>query len=146
MYKYKIRKTPKFEPTKTRVNTERSLENLTGFVNGKKASDLEERFARALPKNPHVRGFDFQVSYVAGRFVPGEISVDFVVYANSLIYLVFIDGEYAHKTIEQREEDKVKRNIVYDHLRGTGVQPPITVPFDDIPDAKATERVVNDLF
>jgi hypothetical protein len=81
-------------------------EVLSGLVQDQDASDIEERFARALDK--YKLGYDFQVSKLAPYNKPGEYRLDFLVQADWGQIPVAIDGEYAHKSSAQKETDQLK--------------------------------------
>jgi len=78
-------------------------EGLTGMVQDKPASDIEERFARSLDK--FGIQYDFQVSYLAPRNMTGEYRLDFLVYVDGEQLPVAVDGEYSHKTESQKRKD-----------------------------------------
>jgi len=118
-YKIPMPKNERFTGNLNRPVEDKKGEQLTGFVDGQKASDLEERFAYSLRKNRRVEGFDFQPSFIAGRNMPGEIRLDFMVYSGMVQYPIQIDGEFAHKTATQKELDKQKDAILNDALYGT---------------------------
>jgi len=122
-YKIPEPKTPPFSGKTNRPQRQKTNENLTGFVDGQKASDIEERFARSLAKNRRVDSFVFQPSYIAGRNMPGEIRLDFMVYSGMVMFPIQVDGAFAHKTIAQKSEDANKDAILNDHLRGSGAMP-----------------------
>lgn len=91
-------------------------EELTGFVHGKEASDIEERFAKELDRRG--ASYYFREPLVAGKNLPGWVELDFMVYSGGLTYPVQLDGEYAHKTAMQRQEDAIKDAIINDFLQG----------------------------
>jgi len=104
-------------------------EGLTGIVAGQKATDIEERLARALDKHPATERYDFQDSYRAPRNVPGELRPDFIVYLSGATpQPLQPDGEYAHRSAEQRESDRVKDALLDEILKGTGALPTIRIP------------------
>ena len=105
-----------------RVERPKEDEGLTGFVLGFKASDIEERFARALYKNKRVDSFEFQIQHYAGKNIPGEIRLDFMVHSG-FDYPIMIDGEYAHKSADAKAHDQVQRERLDMILMGTGALP-----------------------
>lgn len=108
-------------------------EALTGLVQGQAASDIEERLARALDKHGATERYDFQESYAAPRNIPGEIRPDFIVYlGGATAQPLQPDGEYAHKSAEQKEEDRVKDARLDEILRGTGALPTIRIAGTDL--------------
>lgn len=54
-------------------------EQLDGFVQGKKATDDEERFAKALDKIGSVQGYEFRMALGAPRGMPGWRELDYLV-------------------------------------------------------------------
>jgi hypothetical protein len=126
---YKYKKMPgQFERRQVnRAEAELELEQLTGQVNGQRASDLEERFARALEKIKGIRRYDFQPSMIVDRNLPGEVRPDFIIYSDTPM-AVMIDGEFVHKSAEARARDQFNDAILYEHLRDFGFLPPIRVP------------------
>lgn len=78
----------------------------TRIVKGKRATDIEANAAAAAEKHPEILRYDFREVYIAGQFLPGRLEVDFVFYTAGGIYPWFADGNYWHKTVEQKEQDK----------------------------------------
>lgn len=96
-------------------------EGLTGMVMGKEASDLEERFARAL--NTHNVDFQFQFEVATAHTLPHqEKQVDFMVYAGQPEPWE-VDGDFTHKTAEQREYDRDRDAQIDAALRPYGFAP-----------------------
>jgi len=128
-----------------RTTAERVQEILVGWVQGKRATDIEERFARALDKSLEIDSYEFQPSYVAGRNLPGEIRLDFMVYAG-LSYPFQLDGTYAHKTAQQKYEDAIKDAILDSILTPRGVQPVKRIPGDELETQEEADELVAELF
>lgn len=148
MKPYKLKKIRKPVPDMRAVNRpvkEVEMENLTGFVRGKKASDIEERFGRALDKNPRVSNYLFQVSYIAGMNLPGEIRLDFLVFSGGTSWPIQIDGEFAHKTAAQKAEDAIKDAILDDHLKGQA-QPVQRIDGELLDTQENADKLVRRLF
>ena len=96
-------------------------EGLTGMVMGKEASDLEERFARAL--NAHNLDFTFQYFVETAHTLPyQEKQVDFVVYSGQPEPWE-VDGDFTHKSAEQREYDKERDAQVDEAMKSNGWAP-----------------------
>jgi len=93
-------------------------EGLTGFVKGMSASDLEERYARALDqrKLPYVFQYEVQTAY---SLPSEERMVDFIV-EFGLRWPVEIDAEFTHKSAEQRAEDLIRDGMIDEALQGEG--------------------------
>ena len=114
-------------PSTHRVKPYEEKEVLTGQVNGQDASDIEERFARAL--NKQQISFEFRVfNFAPVRNVPGADETDFMVYSYGAIQPVEIDGEFAHKTQAQRAGDLAKDAVLNDYLSGQGYNPVMRIP------------------
>ena len=140
-YKYKLPPKLKADRRVRRVVSVSDEENLTGYVQNQEASDIEERFARALRKK-EIR-FTFQPSYFQNRNVPGEIRLDYMVDAGYL-QPCQIDGSYAHKSAEARAEDQIKDALLDEFLQGTGALPVIRIDGDMLQDQPSADRVVDE--
>ena len=119
-------------------------EGLTGELQGLPASDTEERFARALDKQ--ALGYEFRAAQIAGRNLPGEVEVDFMVYDGATIQPVQIDGEFAHKSAEQKSEDAIKDVILDKSLEGTGALPVKRIPGAFLETQEEVNNVVKEMF
>ena len=102
-------------------------EGLTGLINGWKASDIEERFARALDNNPRVTGYSFREAVISSRNLPGQLEVDFVVQTGPVIHPIQVDGEYAHKGISKHTSDAGKDALVNEYYKPYGAMPVIRI-------------------
>lgn len=91
-----------------RAEPQNDVEVLDKVVQGKRASDIEERFARGLDKTASVDGYDFIVHEITGANLPGEAQLDFLVYSGGEQFAVQIDGQFAHKSAAQRESDRIQ--------------------------------------
>ncbi len=125
-----------------------SQEVLTGYIDGQKASDLEERFSNALNKFRVGAEFRVRVSALMGGLtkahanLPGEAEIDFLVSAGRIIP-VMIDGEIAHfMTPYQRQQDEEKTNAVNEFGANQGWHEVIRVPFTELRDQAAADNVV----
>ena len=116
---------------------ENTDENLTGFVDGKDASDLEERFARALVKLAIPSQFRARVNPLvpgditkAHRNILGEVEIDFLANYMNRIYAILIDGEIAHFRSEwQKEVDAEKTFKINTALAPFHAKPVIRIPY-----------------
>ena len=104
-------------------------ESLTGLVQDQSATDIEERFARAL--NKYDISYDFQVSKLAPYNTPGEYRLDFLVDAPWGLIPVAIDGEYAHKSAAQKATDQLK-DFEFMSKTGNKYEPVQRVTFDKL--------------
>lgn len=115
-YKYKLPPNPPQAARRENPLLNDSVEVLDRVVRGQKASDIEERLARALDKNGV--GFDFQRSFLSPRNTQGEYRLDFLVEFDGLSYAIQPDGEYAHKSAAQIADDVVQDMQFTDALAG----------------------------
>lgn len=127
---YRFRREPRPDrPRRATGPTEgEAAELLTGQVQGKPASDIEERLGRAFGGAENVEGYRFQVSYFAGQNIQGEYRLDYLVEADGLEYAINPDGEYAHKSAEQKARDGVQDQRLSERLAGTLAAPPAHWP------------------
>ena len=127
---FKFNRTPR--PDRPRRSTGptpgEAAEHLDVQVQGKRASDIEERLARAMNQSEGVEGYRFQVSYFAGHNLPGEYRLDFLVEADGQEFAVNPDGEFAHKSAEQKARDRLQDERLSDQLAGDLAAPPAHWP------------------
>lgn len=117
-------------PPKQRLNRatgEREIERLDRAVQGKRASDIEERFARGLDANPRVESYEFIVHNITGANLPGEAQLDFMVSSGGQQFAVQIDGQFAHKSAEQKNNDAVQDARLSEAIKDE-VSEPFPVP------------------
>lgn len=137
-FKWKKIRTPAIErPVVQR--TPNVGEVLTGYIDGSKASDLEERSGRALRK--WSADFQFRTQWIptdppimltvdsGGRDQQGNVEADFLTEVMGLPVAINVDGEYSHKTAEQVEHDRVQDNKLEEVMRVYGGGYNIRVPF-----------------
>ena len=136
-YQYPTRRTG---VTRTRlgrvVATPSQAEVFTGSVQGMKASDIEERFARSLSKLEIAFMFRYRISsfltgnqYLTQRRQneKGEVEIDFLIEGKPPI---FIDGQIGHFYTEwQADEDVIKSNITDEFMSTLGFPPSVRIPF-----------------
>jgi len=116
------------EPKATYPQPVAEVEVLTGKVQNKDATDIEERMARALDKQGIA--YEFQTSFIAQMSLPGEIRLDFLVFHDGLYYPIQADGAYAHKSATQKARDRDRDAVLNHRLRGLA-QPIVRVPSDE---------------
>jgi hypothetical protein len=119
-------------------------EGLTGLIENWKASDIEERFYRALRKSPNVISNEFRTAEVAGRNLPGEVEVDFMVF-DGQYRPIQIDGEYAHMSAQQREGDRMKDAILNNYTQGWAA-PVVRIPGYQLQTQADADRIVKEMF
>ena len=149
-YQYKKRREPARPRVANRVRIPALQEGLTGFVKGLDASDIEERFAKALDKLG--LEYSFRDHYFGpARNTPGAIEVDFMVHSGNW-QPVQIDGEIAHKTVGQRSEDRRKDQRLNNYFSRHGINHVIRIPdgvrhtFTALDTQESTDTIVRGLF
>ncbi len=96
--------------------------NLTGQVRGKKASDLEEIFARALDKSPKVVWWKRELLYGApARNMTGAKTLDYLVYTG-VLYPIQIDEEWIHKSAATKASDLFSDAFIFQKLISRGAR------------------------
>jgi hypothetical protein len=130
-------------------------EVLSGNIHGMKASDLEERVARALDRLEI--GYEFRArltSDALGRReltnqfanIRGEIEIDFVCERGQTTP-IFVDGQIAHfMTPHQADVDKEKENATNEFGRRLGWREAVRIPFWKLLDQAMTDRTIRDIF
>lgn len=155
-YKYRIRPVAPPEMTYGETMTRTGvMEALTGIVQGMKASDLEERFARAMDKLEIPYQFRVRLTSEAlgmrqltraFQNIRGEIEMDFFV-NHGQTWPIFIDGQIAHfYTPAQAEEDRLKTNAVNEFGQTFGWREAVRVPFWKLQDQDSADRVAREIF
>ena len=96
-------------------------DTLLGSVHGRRASDIEERYARALDKLVKAKAIDhyeFSVLVSTPFQLPWqENEIDFFVWQGGVLYPVEVDGAFTHKTAEQHAQDRMRDAVLNDILR-----------------------------
>lgn len=117
-------------------------EELPGLIAGHKVSDIEARFYLAAANHADVDSISMQVSLVAGRNLPGEIRLDFLLHSNGIRFPVFTDGEYWHRTAEAKAKDDYQEDLVNQILAGTYSMRVQRVPGTDLETLEEARRAV----
>lgn len=141
LYKTKRRPRPKLMRVNRLVNPKED-EGLTRIVHAQEASDIEERFARALYKKKI--DFHFQVRVNTTTQFEDK-TVDFLVLVGAG-FPVEIDGAIGHKTGKQKADDSVKEALVNEWAMKSGLNPLIRVPWTELVDQEAADLTVGRLF
>jgi len=105
------------------------VDPLTGQVQGDRASQYEERFARALDKNENVQRFDFLPQYILPRGYGGGIQLDFMVHAGGLLYPIQIDGDWIHRSAEAKARDEFQDTVLNNYMMQHSIT---TIPIERI--------------
>lgn len=119
---------------------------LTGLVDGQQASDIEERFARALRSNSKIIYFEFRKIIIAPRYEAGSIEIDFLVHAGTLTPIQ-TDGDWIHKTAEARAHDALQDTLTDQYLADAGysAQPSIRIPGTRLATQEQADSAVREL-
>ena len=143
-YRYPLEPTPPRTPLGRMGTVSGDGEQFTGAVHGKKASDLEERWAGA--ENRADRSFIFQYFVQTPFSIPDkDREIDFMD-TEETWQPIEIDGTFTHKSGTQKAKDKVRDAIVNLELQKQGILPIIRIPGDDIPTPEDADRVLRGIF
>ena len=144
-FKYKLSRTPAQitpVPSLPEVHAE---EFLIGFVHGKRASDLEERFARALDEAR--LQFIFQYPLYGAYQIPGEENkIDFMVFDGPVLIPVEPRGGFVHESPSKKALDGRRTQILNEALARQGIRKIIQLDFDEPRDMDEARQLVRDLF
>lgn len=123
----------------------REPETLTGIVQNKKASDLEERFARALSQAR--LPFKFQYLMDTQYTRPGQPkNIDFVVKDAGRIYPIEVYGQYFHTSAGDRRHDQKRERELDDKFQALGWERLQIVWWYELFDQPAANLVIRKLF
>jgi hypothetical protein len=118
---------------------------LTGLVKGKPATDIEERFARALGSLG--LGFRFQVRFSTVGSLPWqEKVVDFVVQVSGVFQPVEVDGDIGHRTSAQRGRDAIREVLLNEVFIWLGYLPLVRVKWFELESQEMADGVVRRMF
>lgn len=122
-----------------RPEANKTDEGLTGLVRGEKASDLEERLARAFYKLKIP--FDFQVEIRTRTSMPNEDrKVDFVIRGNQAVEP---DGQISHfMNVGQKGRDYLRDLQLNEAFAQMGMLPIIHIPFHKLDTQERTDAYV----
>lgn len=157
-YKYRVRQVapPDYNHVTGVQRGRTEHEQFVGSIGGVKASDLEERWQRALDKLEIAAEFRVRITSQAlgnqrltKQFanVRGEVEIDFLVDHRGVTTPVFIDGQIGHfHTPYQADEDRQKTIIADEFGRQFGWAPSLRVPFWELIDQNYADRKVRNTF
>jgi hypothetical protein len=94
---------------------------VSGYIQGKEASDLELNYAAGLER----RGLEYTYEYevqTAYSLPHEKKKIDFMVW-EAIGYPVEIDGDFAHKSAEQKAEDVERDGLINEALLPHGFAP-----------------------
>ncbi len=146
-YMYKRPSNRQLETPLNRLKQHRPIADpipLTGFVHGLPASDIEERFARALRLRR--KEFQFQIKFPTATSLPGEEkNVDFIVF-DGMAFPVEIDGYIGHHTGEQLGKDDFREQQLNEVFSKQGYQLMKRVKWTKLETQQAADQIVGQLF
>ena len=139
IYRYKQEETGRPSPAR-QSQAQPDLVPEQYFVHGKKASDLEFFFSQALEKMGHDYRYEY---YVRTPYsLPGEDKkVDFIVDQR---YPYEIDGEYSHKSAEQKAYDVARDALINDILGKRGFFPIVRVKDTEVDTPEKADQFVEE--
>jgi hypothetical protein len=128
-------------------------EFLSGIVEGMKASDIEERSARAIDKLPDWRySFRLRISPLTGRLtgnvrnIAGEFEIDFLCNRGDSLWPILIDGEISHfKSGWQKLEDEYRTDTINAALKKYGALPVKRVEYWHLATQRQADRYFREL-
>ena len=128
-------------------------ENLTGEVDGKSASDIEERSARAIDKLPEWRyTFRIRISPLTGTLtetfqnITGEYEIDFLCMRGNEMKPVLVDGEVSHFLASwQKTQDEQKEAVINKALQKYGAHPVQRIEFWKLADQKRADVTLREM-
>ena len=116
-------------------------EVLTKQVQGQPASDIEERLYAALVRKFGGGNVYFQPSYLGPKNLT-EVKPDFAIYGRPTVIIVYADGEFAHKTAEQQQHDKLQDARLFQAMQGQ-IDFPVHIPQRELETAAAARQAVD---
>ena len=145
VFKYKIPRKVHTPAPAFNVQLQADDEGLTGQIQGYPASDIEERFARALDRDERVSSYTFREAVIAGRNLPGQLEVDFMIQTGAIVKPVQVDGEFAHKGLSKKEEDAMKDELINKFLSKYGAARVQRIDGEKLSDQRKANDLVRDL-
>ena len=139
---YNTRVIPK---TLNRLQRPAKRDRLPKEIQGKKASEPEARMAKILDKLGIKYAFiwEIQTPYTA---LGQRNQIDFVCQMPTSVVPLEVDGEFAHKTISQKESDRQRDALLNDIIRKDGWDEIIRVDAQRLlKDDATTERTLKQL-
>lgn len=139
-------------PIEKRDMFQNNEEELTGVVQNLKASDIEERSARAIDKTEWQYQFRVRISPLTGgltdviRNLPNEFEIDFLASRGKSIQPILIDGEVSHFLAQwQKLQDEIRESTINNSLKQYGALPVVRVPFWELDTQARADRYFREL-
>jgi hypothetical protein len=121
-------------------------ENLSGIVQGKDASDLEERFCRAMDADDNWSGYEFRRIIIAPARTVGSIEIDVWAHRRSgEEQAIDIDGEWVHAQPKAVKKDKEDRDRIDEYLMARGLPRLIVVSGRNLQTPEDAKQTVSEL-
>ena len=127
-------------------------EILTGQVQDKPASDIEERSARAIDKTDWDYTFRVRIDPRSGglterfRNIAGEYEIDFLCHRGSQLLPILVDGEVSHFLASwQKVQDEQREAVINAALESFGAMPVVRVEFWHLSDQASANRLYREL-
>lgn len=131
-------------------------EQLTGVIQGMKASDLEERVARSLGTMEIPFQFRARISSQAlgerrltRKFanIKGEIEIDMLCDDGGFVTPIMVDGQISHFYASwQADQDQEKTDAVNEFGRRFGWKEVVRIPFWKLQNQEMADRTMREVF
>ncbi|KKM22393.1 hypothetical protein LCGC14_1625800 [marine sediment metagenome] len=134
---------PSQRPSRFRLNRPKPVkddEGLTGYLRGLAATDIEERFGRAL--DVRRKSYVFQIDMPVEGSVDWK-SIDFIV---DRLWPTDIYGQIGHDTNAEQGKDLIREALLNETFRKQGLQPLTTVWWWELSSQELANEKVRDLF
>jgi len=128
-------------------------ENLTGAIDDKPASDIEERASRAIDKIPGWSyTFRIRISPLTGRLterfqnIAGEYEIDFLCTRGNEMKPILVDGEVSHFLASwQKVQDEQKETMINAALKKYGAHSVQRIEFWRLADQKRADITLREI-
>jgi hypothetical protein len=134
---------PSQRPSRFRLNRPKPIkddEGLTLILHGLEATDIEERFGRAL--DFHRKPYAFQVDMPVEGSVDWK-SIDFIVDG---FWPTDVYGQIGHDTSAEQGKDEIREALLNETFRKQGLQPLTTVWWWELETQELANAKARDLF
>ena len=131
----------------------REDENLTGVVQDKDASDIEERGARAVDKIPDWSyTFRIRISPLTGQLteyfqnIAGEYEIDLLCQRGKQMKPILIDGEVSHFLASwQKVQDEQREAVINKALKKYGADPVVRIEYWKMADQRIADITMREV-
>jgi len=116
--------------------------DLTGYIQGKDATEGEERAARALSDRADVLSYSFREVPVGAEMMPGSVELDFYIQTDHGDYMLQIDEDKWHDP----DKDATNDAILNQAFAGSGRTRPVKrFPAKDFETQKKASRTMEEV-